>query len=117
MVVVARFLALLELFREAAVVFDQPEALGELTVEWVGSDEGSIDVGEFDDPGDAGDGPDDGAGAERRAAVEAAGRASATPVSRVGSATASTGLVVVDGRGVPLDALPRAFDHFAPAAR
>ncbi|MFO1282454.1 MAG: thiamine-phosphate kinase [Burkholderiales bacterium] len=55
--------------------------------------------------------------AERRAAVEAAGRASATPVSRVGSATASTGLVVVDGRGVPLDALPRAFDHFAPAAR
>ncbi len=71
LVVVARFLALLELFREAAVVFDQPEALGELTVEWVGSDEGSIDVGEFDDPGDAGDGPDDGAGAERRAAVPA----------------------------------------------
>ena len=32
--VVARFLALLELYREAAVAFDQAEALGELTVRW-----------------------------------------------------------------------------------
>lgn len=50
LVVVARFLALLELFREAAVTFEQEQALGELTVEWVGRDEGSVDVGaEFDD--------------------------------------------------------------------
>ncbi len=34
--VVARFLALLELYRERAVLFDQPEALGELRVRWSG---------------------------------------------------------------------------------
>ena len=32
--VVARFLAVLELFREAAVALDQPECFGELTVRW-----------------------------------------------------------------------------------
>lgn len=37
-VVVARFLALLELFREAAVAFDQVTALGELTIRWTGGD-------------------------------------------------------------------------------
>jgi len=50
LVIVARFLALLELFRDAQIAFDQPEALGELTVRWTGSDEGEIDVGdEFDE--------------------------------------------------------------------
>jgi segregation and condensation protein A len=34
--VVARFLALLDLYRAAVVVFDQPEALGELVVRWTG---------------------------------------------------------------------------------
>ncbi|WP_241249917.1 segregation/condensation protein A [Rhodococcus sp. X156] len=34
--VVARFLALLELYREAAVIFDQDEALGPLLVQWSG---------------------------------------------------------------------------------
>ncbi|MDP0397153.1 segregation and condensation protein A [Tsukamurella strandjordii] len=34
--VIARFLALLELYRERAVLFDQPEALGELKVRWSG---------------------------------------------------------------------------------
>ncbi|MFJ6941111.1 segregation and condensation protein A [Streptomyces sp. NPDC101132] len=34
--VVARFLALLELYREKAVALDQEEALGELTVRWTG---------------------------------------------------------------------------------
>ncbi|THA27119.1 segregation/condensation protein A [Streptomyces sp. RKND-216] len=34
--VVARFLALLELYRERAVALDQPEALGDLTVRWTG---------------------------------------------------------------------------------
>lgn len=38
-VVVARFLALLELYREGAVAFDQVAALGELHVRWVGSAE------------------------------------------------------------------------------
>ena len=38
--VVARFLALLELYRETAVLFEQDEALGELTLRWSG---GSIE--------------------------------------------------------------------------
>jgi segregation and condensation protein A len=36
--VVARFLALLELYRSGALAFDQLEALGPLTVRWVGLD-------------------------------------------------------------------------------
>jgi segregation and condensation protein A len=43
----------LELFREAAIAFEQAEALGELTVRWTGTDEGDIEVSdefdEFDD--------------------------------------------------------------------
>ncbi|MGW0044656.1 segregation and condensation protein A [Rhodococcus sp. NPDC003348] len=39
--IVARFLALLELYRQRAVAFDQPEPLGELRVSWTG--EGSTD--------------------------------------------------------------------------
>ncbi len=38
--VVARFLALLELFRDRAVAFEQVAALGELTVRWTGEDRG-----------------------------------------------------------------------------
>jgi segregation and condensation protein A len=52
LVIVARFLALLELFREAAIAFDQAEALGELTVRWTGADAGEIEVSdEFDEEG------------------------------------------------------------------
>ena len=36
--VVARFLALLELYREGMVAFDQVRALGELSVRWIGGD-------------------------------------------------------------------------------
>ncbi len=43
-VVVARFLALLELFREGAVAFDQAAALGELSIRWTGSEAGEVDV-------------------------------------------------------------------------
>ena len=50
MTVIARFLALLELFREGAVAFDQVQPLAELTVRWTGADEGDLDVhDEFDD--------------------------------------------------------------------
>jgi len=46
---VARFLALLELFREGAVGFDQVTPLGELTVRWTGAEDGEIDItDEFD---------------------------------------------------------------------
>ena len=50
--VVARFLALLELFRERAVGFDQDQAIAyaELTVRWTGDDDSDIEVdGEFDE--------------------------------------------------------------------
>ncbi|MFJ6435640.1 segregation and condensation protein A [Streptomyces sp. NPDC091416] len=47
--VVARFLALLELYREKAVVLDQEEALGELTVRWAGGEgAGPTVTDEFD---------------------------------------------------------------------
>ena len=55
LVIVARFLALLELFREAAIAFDQAEALGELTVRWTGADEGEIEVSDEFDEDDTGD--------------------------------------------------------------
>ncbi|CAN5818943.1 hypothetical protein BH20ACT6_BH20ACT6_22870 [soil metagenome] len=49
---VARFLAVLELFREGLVGFEQLNPLGELHVRWTGSDRGQVDVGaEFDDEG------------------------------------------------------------------
>jgi len=64
--VVARFLALLELYREGLVEFDQAQALGELTVNWTGPDDAAvtIDVEEYEgepalaaepDPADAAD--------------------------------------------------------------
>jgi segregation and condensation protein A len=46
---VARFLALLELFREGAVGFDQVTALGELTIRWTGGEDAEVDItDEFD---------------------------------------------------------------------
>ena len=49
LVIVGRFLALLELYREHVVLFDQVAPLGDLTIRWVGEDEGEIDVtDEFD---------------------------------------------------------------------
>ncbi|GIH29438.1 segregation/condensation protein A [Acrocarpospora phusangensis] len=44
--VVARFLAVLELFREAAVSFEQLEPLGDLYVTWTGSTDGDVSVGD-----------------------------------------------------------------------
>ncbi|MEU1867355.1 segregation and condensation protein A [Streptomyces gardneri] len=46
--VVARFLALLELYREKAVGLDQETALGELTVTWAGGDGETRVTDEFD---------------------------------------------------------------------
>jgi segregation and condensation protein A len=46
---VARFLSLLELFREGAVSFDQMSPLGELTIRWTGAEEGEVEItDEFD---------------------------------------------------------------------
>ncbi|MFB7104732.1 segregation and condensation protein A [Streptomyces hydrogenans] len=46
--VVARFLALLELYREKAVALDQEDALGRLTVSWTGGDGETRVTQEFD---------------------------------------------------------------------
>lgn len=50
--VVARFLALLELYREKAVALDQETALGDLVVRWTGGAGGAEPVvtDEFDRP-------------------------------------------------------------------
>ena len=48
---VARFLSLLELFREGAVAFEQVAALGELSVRWTGAEDADVDeliTDEFD---------------------------------------------------------------------
>lgn len=49
LVVIARFLALLELFREGVIRFQQVVALGDLTIEWVGEDASVVSISdEFD---------------------------------------------------------------------
>ena len=48
-VLVARFLALLELYREGVVAFDQVTPLGELTIRWTGGDAEVTVVDDYDD--------------------------------------------------------------------
>jgi segregation and condensation protein A len=51
MVIVARFLALLDLYRQGVLRFDQVIALGELQISWTGSESGEVEVSdEFDIP-------------------------------------------------------------------
>jgi segregation and condensation protein A len=51
LVVVARFLALLDLYRQGVLRFDQVIALGELQIGWTGSLEGEVEItDEFDIP-------------------------------------------------------------------
>jgi segregation and condensation protein A len=48
--VVARFLALLELYREGLIEFEQPVSLDELTVRWVGGEDagGELDIDDYE---------------------------------------------------------------------
>lgn len=75
---VARFLALLELFREGVVAFDQVSPLGELTIRWTGGEDDEIEINDefdgtplpLDEPGpdsgaDAGAHIDDAPGSEQ----------------------------------------------------
>jgi segregation and condensation protein A len=59
--VVARFLALLELYREGLIEFEQPVSLDELTVRWVGGDapDSDLDIDDYE-----GSRPDPEAGAD-----------------------------------------------------
>ncbi len=51
LVVVARFLALLDLYRQGVLRFDQVIAMGELQISWTGSLEGEVEItDEFDIP-------------------------------------------------------------------
>lgn len=51
LVIVARFLALLELYKEGVLHFDQVTPLGDLQIRWIGSAQGEISVtDEFDRP-------------------------------------------------------------------
>ena len=53
LVIVARFLALLDLYRQGALRFDQVIALGELQIRWTGSESGEVEISdEFDIPVD-----------------------------------------------------------------
>ncbi|MFE4465135.1 segregation and condensation protein A [Oerskovia sp. NPDC056781] len=101
LVVVARFLALLELFREGLVAFEQVEALGELTVRWTGSD-GADDEdggalaavgGEFDVEDGADDGADSddpGAAPDTVMGVETDGTGTTGTVARATDARPTT---------------------------
>ena len=50
LLVVARFLALLEIYRDGVVLFDQPVPLGELHIRWVGEEGATLrhEIDEFD---------------------------------------------------------------------
>jgi len=76
--VVARFLALLELYREGMVGFAQVQALGELTVRWTGTDKDAtgLDIDEY------GEAPEP-APADVSAGEVSAGEVSAVEVSAV----------------------------------
>lgn len=51
LVVVARFLSLLDLYRQGVLRFDQVAALGDLQISWIGSEFGEIEISnEFDIP-------------------------------------------------------------------
>jgi segregation and condensation protein A len=70
---VARFLSLLELYREGAVAFDQVSPLGDLTVRWTGDDEAEFEIDEFEGtPGEPSAG-DDGDAVDEAADETAAG--------------------------------------------
>ena len=59
LVIVARFLALLELYRDQQVALDQPEALGDIDVRWTGSEDGDLQIGAEFDEGDPAGAPEE----------------------------------------------------------
>ena len=70
LLVVARFLALLELYRDGSVAFDQVDPLGELHIRWTGSAEGEVVVAAEEYDGDAAAQQEAAAEAEQRTAAE-----------------------------------------------
>jgi segregation and condensation protein A len=110
--VVARFLALLELYRQGLVGFEQVEALGELTVRWIAADDAESDDIQVDEyagaraESEAGGEPvaEPGAGAEAGAGVESgagaeAGAGAEPERSSEAAAEPGAGGAGADGRG------------------
>ncbi|MET9294589.1 ScpA family protein [Streptomyces sp. NPDC003077] len=93
--VVARFLALLELYRERVVALDQDEPLGPLTARWTGGETaGAVVTDEFDQADGTPDGTPDGNGSRTAARnarnvreVTAARRSGVAPRERATEAT------------------------------
>ena len=50
--IVARFLALLELYRQKAIDFEQPEPLGDLLVSWTGAEDAADQMNTADSVSD-----------------------------------------------------------------
>jgi segregation and condensation protein A len=103
--VVARFLGLLELYRDNAVAFEQIDPLGELHVRWTGTEEGEVELSDEFDVDDDSDGADEGHGADEHPErpVDAHDPASAQPTDS-------------DGVGAPLEASTEAStEEEAPA--
>ncbi|MCW2808796.1 MAG: segregation/condensation protein [Marmoricola sp.] len=70
---VARFLALLELFREGVVAFDQMTPLGELSIRWTGTEDVEIEITDEFDGAPPEEGPEPDPEPEPRAADPALG--------------------------------------------
>ncbi|WP_425413331.1 segregation and condensation protein A [Micromonospora pallida] len=100
--VVARFLALLELYREGLVAFTQEQALGELTVRWTGPADGDTDL-QIDEYAGAPSPADGAAPADTVAPAEAVAPADRTvPVDDAVSAddaASADAVASVDGGG------------------
>jgi segregation and condensation protein A len=117
--VIARFLALLELYREGLVGFTQVQALGELTVRWTGGDTvgGELNVDEYagspqEESAAAGTRPDAAGAAEPTAAAGARvvpgggddPEPVATPPGDAGSGRGGAGATSGDGAAASGDA-------------
>ncbi len=94
--VVARFLALLELYREGLVAFEQIQALGELTVRWTGSDEVASDL-EMDEYGDEPSAEEPPAGGSADAGAEVPVGAGASAGNEPGDGAAPEGAPNLSG--------------------
>jgi len=98
--IVARFLALLELYREGLISFDQVEALGELTVRWTGPTDTPVDL-EVDEY--AGSAPEAAELPRQMEAELAAESVELSEASLAGTGLADTGFVEAAPSDLPTD--------------
>lgn len=104
LLVVARFLALLELYRDGVILFDQPTPLGDLNVRWVADtdEEWDREIDEFDST----EVQFEELSSEVDAQAPSDGPSSADLVAQIAAAVADlekTGVQVLGGSGADLD--------------